>query len=542
MGNLWPGVREWFATLHDRYAPSYDNLDPDHIVPAAATGSAEPMRRFSSAPALLLALAAACAPAAQPGLAPAPTPPSERPIAAALDSILDDSLFGSAHWGVLVRSLETGETVYARNAGRMFVPASNMKIVTAAAALEALGPDYRYGTRIAAAGPVVNGELRGDLVVIGGGDPTISDRFHGGDVSTLLRSWADSLRAHGVTRITGSIVGNDDVFDDVPWGRGWAWDDLQDSYSAEVGGLEMNEGFVTLRIAPGTGGAGVTVHPEAEGWVTIDGDVRLGAADSQADVQIRRAETGGGIWIRGSIPSDTTFVEEEVSVRNNTRFFAAALRQALLDAGIAVGGASADDDEVADRSAEPVVLFTHTSPPMREILASFMKPSQNQIGEMLLKTLGREHRGMGSAAAGVAVVDSLMRTWGMPPRLLSQADGSGLSRYNLVAPALLVALLEREARSPHAAIFAAALPVAGRDGTLASRMRGTPAEGNVHAKTGTLSGVRALSGYFTTAAGERMVFSMMVNHHTLTSRDADRLAEAALMRLIAMGRTGAGRD
>jgi D-alanyl-D-alanine carboxypeptidase/D-alanyl-D-alanine-endopeptidase (penicillin-binding protein 4) len=501
------------------------------------------MPRIRSIPVLLLAFAAACAPAARPQLAPAPPAASGGPsIASALDSIFNDTLFASAHWGVMVRSLETGETLYARNAGRMFVPASNMKIVTAAAALEALGPDYRYRTRIAAAGPVRGGVLQGDLVVIGGGDPTISDRFHG-DVSTLLRGWADSLRAHGVTRITGSIVGNDDVFDDVPLGRGWAWDDAQDSYSAEIGGLQLNEGFVTLRITPSGTGAAVTVHPAAEGWVTVENGVTLGAANSPAAVTVRRGETGTGIFVGGSVPADTAFVEEEVSVHNNTRFFAAALRQALTEAGIAVGGGSADDDEVADRAMEPAVLFTHTSPPMREILAGFMKPSQNQIGEMLLKTLGREHRGMGSAAAGTAVVDSLMRAWQMPPRLLAQADGSGLSRYNLVAPAFLVALLEREARSPHAAVFHAALPVAGRDGTLAARMRGTPAAGNVHAKTGTLSGVRALSGYVTTAAGERMVFSMIANHHTVTSRDVDRVAEAALMRLIALERrTGAGRE
>ena len=134
------------------------------------------------------------------------------------------------------------------------------------------------------------------------------------------------------------------------------------------------------------------------------------------------------------------------------------------------------------------------------------------------------------------MVDSLARAWGMPPRQLAQADGSGLSRYNLVAPAFLVALLERESRSPHAQVFAASLPVAGRDGTLASRMRGTPAEGNLRAKTGTLSGVRALSGYFTTAAGEPMVFSILMNHHTLSSRDVDRVAEAAIMRLIGAAR------
>jgi serine-type D-Ala-D-Ala carboxypeptidase/endopeptidase (penicillin-binding protein 4) len=493
------------------------------------------MRRTSPI-VLLLAFAAACTPARGTlGPAPSAAPPSASTpssgMAAALDSIFGDTLFASAHWGVMVRSLETGETVYARNAGRMFVPASNMKLVTAAAALEALGADYRYHTRFAAAGPVRDGVLRGDLVVIGRGDPTISDRFHGGDVRTLLRGWADSLRAHGVTRITGRVVGDDDVFDDVPLGRGWAWDDAPDAYSAEIGGLELNEGFVTVRVAPGTGGAAVTVRPEAEGWIGVANTAAVGAAGSRAEVSVQRAPTGGGIVVSGSVPADTA-VEEELSVRDNTRFFAAALRQALLDAGIAVGGGSADADDLPPRAAEPAVLFAHVSPPMRDILAGFLKPSQNQIGEMLLKTLGRELRGMGTAAAGVSVVDSLWRAWGMPPRLLSQADGSGLSRYNLVAPAFLVALLEREARAPDAAVFADALPVAGRDGTLASRMRCTPAEANVRAKTGTLSGVRSLSGYFTTAAGERMVFSMIVNHHTVTSRDVDRVAEAALMRLI----------
>jgi D-alanyl-D-alanine carboxypeptidase/D-alanyl-D-alanine-endopeptidase (penicillin-binding protein 4) len=496
-----------------------------------------PIRRI--APVFLLALAAACTPAAPPA-GPAPSPvevPREAGIAAALDSIFNDTAFASAHWGVLVRSLESGRTTYARNAGRMFVPASNMKIVTAAGALEALGPDYRYVTRIAAAGSVREGVLHGDLIVFGGGDPTISERFHG-DVRTVFRAWADSLRAHGVRRITGAVIGNDDVFDDVPLGRGWAWDDLPDSYSAEVSGLQLNEGFVTVRVAPGPErAAAVTTRPVSDEWVPVIGNVWMAHADSAPRVTVGRADTLSGVAVSGVLPADTT-VEEEVAVRNNTRFFAAVLRQALLEAGIGVGGQSldADDDPARGKPASSTVLFNHTSPPMRDILAAFLKPSQNQIGEILLKTVGRELRGQGTARAGVAAIDSMAAAWGLPRRLLAQADGSGLSRYNLVAPEFLAALLEREARSPHFAVFDQALPVAGRDGTLAARMRGTPAEANVRAKTGTLSGVRALSGYFTTAAGERMVFSMIVNHHTLSARDADRVAEAALMRLIALDR------
>jgi D-alanyl-D-alanine carboxypeptidase/D-alanyl-D-alanine-endopeptidase (penicillin-binding protein 4) len=470
--------------------------------------------------------------------APAPVATAEATIAAALDSIFNDTAFASAHWGVLVRSLESGRTLYARNAGRMFVPASNMKIVTASAALEVLGPEYRYVTRVAASGPVRNGVLHGDLVVIGSGDPTISDRFHG-DVRTVFRAWADSLRAHGVRRITGGVVGNDDVFDDVPLGRGWAWDDAEDSYSAEIGGLELNEGFVTVRVAPAPGqrAATVTTDPVSDEWVPVVGNVWMGAAGTAPQVTVHRADSLSGVSVSGTLPPDTT-VEAEVSVRNNTRFFASVLRQALLEAGIAVGGQSldADDDPARGRPESSTVLFTHTSPPLREILPGFLKPSQNQIGEILLKTLGHELRGMGSAGAGIAAIDSMAAAWGLPRRLLAQADGSGLSRYNLVAPEFLAALLERESRSPGFAILFDALPVAGREGTLATRMRGTPAEANVHAKTGTLSGVRSLSGYVTTAAGERMVFSMLVNHHTLSSRDADRVAEAALMRLIALDR------
>lgn len=487
-------------------------------------------RSFAATAALLLA--GACTPV-PPSSAPAP---ARDPLAAALDSIFDDTLFASAHWGVEVRSLKTGRTIYAREPGKMVVPASNMKLVTAAAALEALGPDYRYRTRVATAGTVRGGVLQGDLIVFGSGDPTISERFFG-DVRTTFSAWADSLRAHGIQRISGDVIGNDDVFDDVPLGRGWAWDDVEGSYSAEVGGLELNEGFVTVRVEAGSDGPRVTSHPVAPRWVPIESAVTLGAPGSQPSVAIHHGDSVSAIVVSGALPADAPAVEEEISVRDNTRFFADALRQALVDAGIRVDGGALDADDTArEDPAAATTIFTHTSPPLRDILPGFLKPSQNQIGEMLLKTLGHELRGTGTAGAGLAVVDSMVRLWRLPRPLLSQADGSGLSRYNLVAPAFLVALLEAESRSPNAQVFFDALPVAGVDGTLETRMRGTPAQGTVHAKTGTLSGVRSLSGHLTTAAGERLVFSIIVNNHTRSARDADRVAEAAVLRLIALTR------
>ncbi|HEX8829623.1 MAG TPA: D-alanyl-D-alanine carboxypeptidase/D-alanyl-D-alanine-endopeptidase, partial [Longimicrobium sp.] len=489
-----------------------------------------PLRRSA---ALLVAALSACAPAPartppiapvpQPAAAPQVTSPETR-LAAQLDAIFADTMFAGANWGVEIRSAQTGRVLYQRNEGKMFVPASNMKLVTGSVALETLGPGFVYRTPVVATGPVSNGVLRGDLVVIGSGDPTIAADFHGGDARAVFRAWADSLRAHGVRRISGRIIGNDDVFDDVPYGRGWAWDDMADYYSAEIGGLEYNLGVVGITAAAGSSSS-------APARITLDPDTRYVRVTSTArtvpgaveQIEVTRADTGNTFIVAGQIPADTAVARNDMSVRNNTAYFVTVLRETLLASGIRVDGAAVDQDELAP-AGRPVTrdtLFVQTSPPLREILPGFLKPSQNQVGELLLKTMGRTLRGQGTAQAGIAVVDSVTRGWGLPPRKLAQADGSGLSRYNLVAPQFLIGLLEHMRGSPNYQTFYAALPIAGVDGTLRSRMKGTPLEGNVHAKTGTVSNVRSLSGYMTTAAGEPILFSIIVNHHTVTSRDAD---------------------
>ncbi|HET6230982.1 MAG TPA: D-alanyl-D-alanine carboxypeptidase/D-alanyl-D-alanine-endopeptidase [Longimicrobiaceae bacterium] len=496
-------------------------------------------RRLRAHAALAAALLGACTP--PPAVAPAPVRTPAAVLAAALDSIFEDTAFAHAQWGVAVRSLDRSDVLYARNAGKLFVPASNMKIVTGSAALEALGPAYRFRTRVEAHGRVAGGVLDGDLVVRGGGDPSISARFQNGDATAVFRAWADSLRAHGVTRITGRVIGDDDVFDDVALGRGWAWDDADADYSAEISGLELNEGAITVRVSPGAepdGQVRVQLSP-ATGYAIIDQSrVRTAARGTATRIDVTREPLELGLRISGQIAADTPFVEEGIAVHNPTLYFVTVLRETLARSGIRVDGAPVDADDVppAEPAAYSLPLFTHVSPPLAEILPGFLKPSQNQIGEMLLKTLGRELRGEGSARAGGAVVDSLHRLWGVPPRELSQADGSGLSRYDLVAPDLLAGILTHMTHSSNWQTWYAALPIAGVDGTLAARMQGTPLQANVHAKTGTLSGVRSLSGYLTTAAGERIVFSTMVNNHTLSARDADRLAEAALLRIYTFRR------
>jgi serine-type D-Ala-D-Ala carboxypeptidase/endopeptidase (penicillin-binding protein 4) len=498
------------------------------------------LRGRSLASALLLAAAvsAACAPAATVPRGPAPG--TLLSLGPEIGAIFDDTAFAHAHWGVVVRSLHTGETLYRRNGQRLFIPASNMKLVTGAAALEALGPDFRYRTEIGGTGPVTGGVLRGDLVVRAGGDPTISARFHP-DSRAVFRAWADSLRARGITRVGGAVLGIDEYTDGVPYGRGWTWDDLHFAYSAPFAGLQLDDGSFRLQVFPGRAAgdpALVSLDPPTA-HVHVRNEMVTGQPGTPARLSYAYTDMPGTLRVSGQVPRDTVALEVNVAVRDPARFFVTVLRETLREAGIQVDGPAVlwgDREEPGAAMPRATPLFVHRSAPMREIIPAFMKPSQNQMAELLLRSLGRELRGTGSARAGVQVVDSIFLSWGLPQRGLLMADGSGLSRYNFVSPDLLIALLEHMTRTPNHELWRASQPVAGIDGTLRGRMRGTPAEGNVHAKTGTLSNVRALSGYVTTADGERLVFSMMVNGHALSAADADRLIDAALVRLAGFSR------
>jgi serine-type D-Ala-D-Ala carboxypeptidase/endopeptidase (penicillin-binding protein 4) len=462
--------------------------------------------------------------------------PAASPLVAELDSIFDDPTLLHAHWGVQIRSLDSGETIYARNDERLFLPASNMKLFTAAAALETLGPDYRYRTTIAAAGPVRDGVLEGPLVVYGTGDPTFSGRFLD-EPRDAFRAWADSLRAHGITRIVGPIIGVDTAFAGPPLGAGWAWDDLTEGYAAEFGALQFNESMIELDIFPNRNGlqpALVVLTPPTQA-VRVINDTRTVLPGSVTAIRVLRDETGSGIILRGEIAADDEGARRNVAVSNPGFFFVMALRETLREQGIAAEGpairhTSLEPYDPALREAAPI--FTHLSPPLSEILPGMLKPSQNLIAETLLRTVGREVRQVATTEGGAAAIDSLMRAWDLDPSRFRIADGSGLSRYNLVSPSLINALLERMDRSEHRELWSTSLPVAGRDGTLASRMRDPPLADNVHAKTGTLTGNSALSGYLTTARGERIVFSILVNNHAVTAADAHRVVEAALERVV----------
>jgi serine-type D-Ala-D-Ala carboxypeptidase/endopeptidase (penicillin-binding protein 4) len=490
--------------------------------------------------ALVIALGTACTSAC---LSSTPAPGAARPAppaAAALpalqrdiDAILASPALEHGFWGVLVKSLRSGDTLYSLNARKLLMPASNMKIVTLAAAAERLGWDHTYPTALFAAGDVESGTLRGDLIVVGSGDPSIT--AENGDA--LFGEWAERLRAAGIRAVAGRVIGDDDAFEDNGLGFGWSWDDLPDDYAAGVSALQFNENAVRVTVTPGPAAgdsAGIAIAPAGSGLDVVS-SVTTAAPDAAVSIATRRLPGSMRLALGGSMPAGHAPATLVVSVENPTLFFAGALRQALIARGIDVRGPAVDVDEIRDAPARPrAPLATHTSAPLSTLAVRLMKISQNLYAETLLKTLAPA--APRTSEGGRAEAAAALQPWGVAADALIQRDGSGLSRYDYVTAEALVAILahvdrDQRLRGP----FEASLPIAGRDGTLSNRMKGTAAEGNARAKTGSMSNVRALSGYVTSASGEPLVFSIVANNFAAAA-EVLAATDAIVIRLAALTR------
>jgi D-alanyl-D-alanine carboxypeptidase/D-alanyl-D-alanine-endopeptidase (penicillin-binding protein 4) len=464
-------------------------------------------------------------------------PPAVRILAAELDSVLHGAEFSRSLWGVVVRSLDDGSTLYQRNADLLFKPASNQKLVTGAAALASLGAGFRWRTPVIATGPVRGDTLSGDLLVAGRGDPTWSQRVAGGaDILAALRPWADSLRSRGVRVVAGTIAGDASWFTDGPFGEGWMWDDLPYYYNAPVGALTFNEGVAIVEVRPGEAvgaPASATLFPASAPLRLFVTALTVPAADSAtARIEWTRGFASDSVPIGGTIRLGRAPLRLAVAVNDATAYTVAALGQVLRESGITVAG-NRRGSAAPERGD---TLFVWNSPPLSEVLAHFQKTSQNQIGEALLRTMGGVLRGRASADSGRAVVQAFLRSLGITDDAYRVADGSGSSHYNYLTPDVLARILTAMARGPDSSVFVNSLPVAGVDGTLQNRMRGTAAQGNVRAKTGEISGARNLSGYVTTRDGERLVFVLLANHFTFSSRVVENAQDRILERLANFSR------
>ncbi len=462
--------------------------------------------------------------------------------------------FKAALWGVKVVSLETGKVIFEAHPERLLSPASNSKLYTGALALDRLGGDYRIVTPIlATAKPEADGTLRGDVVVSGRGDPSWNSGSARKKFDEIFEPFVATIAGAGVKRIAGDIVADGTFFRGVPTGAGWTADDLNDYYGAEVSALTVEDNYADLRIVPGANvgqPAAITLVQPHTGLV-LDNRVTTTAAGSSRRIVVRRLIGEHVVHVFGEIPLKNAPVIDEATVPRPAQWFATALKAALEKRGIAVEGKarSVRWPDAPATGTNAVTLGELLSPQMQELVAAFMKPSQNLHTDLIFDYVGERSRAVDAPAwrssedCGVLALREFLRANKLEADDVRFEEGSGLSRNNLTSARATVALLSFMAKHREAEAFRASLPVAGVDGTLRRRMKASPAEGNLRAKTGTLRWANALSGYVTTVAGEQLVFSAMLNRMVVPAGRSAREDVDAIGEMLArfggkVGKTG----
>ncbi len=477
-----------------------------------------------------------------------------RSLTAQIRAILSDPAVSRAHFGISVVTAK-GRLVYALNDGQYFEPASNAKLFTTAATLALLPSNVTWTTDVVTSGTVENGTLRGNLEILGVGDPTMSGRAYPYDGRTerpypplqALQSLADQIVAGGIHRIEGDIIGNDAWFPWEPYGGDWAWDDLQWDYGAPVSALTINDNIVFLNVAPSANNLPtvVTWNPDVPYYV-LENSLTTAAGDEQPSYGIDRGPGSLTIRLYGSIsPSG---MHERLAVQDPAQFAAIALRQMLLAHGVEITGKAMaqhrEDIDTRDFDTEvdqPVVLHpldlttirqpetglrvlaTHVSPPLSEDVPVTLKVSQNLHAELYLRLLGRLEADDGSIAQGARVVRAfLTQDAGIDPDDFVFVDGSGLSHADLITPRAATTLLVYAEHQPWGQLYRDSLPVGGVDGTLADRFTTGLLRGHVSAKTGTLGEASTLSGYLIARSGRTLVFSVLCDAHNPSGNAASK--------------------
>ncbi|MGQ0733724.1 MAG: D-alanyl-D-alanine carboxypeptidase/D-alanyl-D-alanine endopeptidase [Acidobacteriota bacterium] len=478
--------------------------------------------------------------AARPTVVSAPTAPIDfvETLRHDLQAIFGHPSVDHAHWGVRVDSLSARETLFRLNAQHLLVPASSQKLLTAATAAERLGWDFRFTTRLRATGPITaDGVLDGDLVVVGSGDPTINPRHP--DRWGAFDAWALELGRLGLRTIRGHLIGDDDAFAEPGWGAGWAWDDLAFGYGAQTSALQFHENEIDVVVGPGMaeGAPAIIGTTPIGGGIFVANAVVTAPAGTQTQLDFTRVPGSTFLDVSGRIPLGAKPTSFKAAVENPTRFYVHAMRDALARHGITIDGQVADIDELTSPpdTQKAVDLLVDYSPPLSEIVDVTLKWSRNIYAETLLFAMAPRGE-PATDGQGLDLLKQTLGSWGVPDESYLPRDGSGLSRYDLLSADALTVLLEHVALDARHTRFRTTLPVAGVSGTLATRLRGTAAEGRVFAKTGSMSGVRTLSGYVTTLDDETLIVSILVNNYRLPASAIEALVDRALVRLVEFSR------
>jgi serine-type D-Ala-D-Ala carboxypeptidase/endopeptidase (penicillin-binding protein 4) len=432
-----------------------------------------------------------------------------------------------AFWGIQIVNLTKAESVFSLNADRLFVPASNAKLFTAALALERLGPDFRFHTRVLGdAGPDPAGQIHGPLRLVGGGDPNLSARTlpyrigpATGNPLAAIEDLADQIAAHGVKRVTGGIIGDDTWYVWEPYPVGWALDDTEYDYGAPVSALTVNDNTFALTVQPSARVgelANIFLTPPLE-YYEIDNRVEtVGAGETKLHVDRKAGSRQLKIW--GALPLHMPGESMVLAIDDPAEYAARALRQALENRGIPVAGEISVHHRFPNQQArddEPAgfELARRDSAPLIDDLGITAKVSQNLHAELALRAVARARRQVASREAGLEEMKQYLGELGIGAEDYAFHDASGLDRSDLVTPRSIVQLLQHMYASPFRDKWIGLLPVGGQDGTLSARFLDGPAAGRIHAKTGTLSHVTSLSGYVERRDGDWLAFSILVNNH-----------------------------
>ena len=408
-------------------------------------------------------------------------------------------------WGAIIVSLTRGDTLFAQNADEMMQPASTMKMYTSAVALDRFGPDFTFHTPVLRDGVVgPDGALAGNLYLRGVGDPSLSSRFWRDEEP--MDALAKQIAAAGIKHIRGDIIGDATAFDDKLVPDGWKTSYLGASYAARVSALSLNENLIWVVAKPEGSKASVTLDP-ATTAIPIDGSVGLVGGSGGRIAASRRPD--GTINVRGSIGARSGPLRYSFVVDNPALFTAGALRASLQKLGITADGQT----RLAPTPSSAVEVAAISSPPLAQIIGEMDRESINIYAELLFRAAAHASLNqVGSAETGLSNLrDFLSKKVGTSPTVVDVADGSGLSQLDRVTARSMVQLLGYVHRADWGPVFHAALPVDGESGTLKRRSKGTPARGNLHAKTGTTNTIAALGGYVTAKNGEVLAFSLIYN-------------------------------
>jgi serine-type D-Ala-D-Ala carboxypeptidase/endopeptidase (penicillin-binding protein 4) len=488
-------------------------------------------------------------------------------LAQRIEKVLADPELARGYWGIEVTSLITGKMLYEQNAEKLFTPASNTKLFTTAAALALIGPDYTFKTSVETTAILdTHGRLNGDLVLVGRGDPNLSGRELPYDLRTqrndhpikVLEDLADSLVQKGLKYVDGDIVADDSYFAFERYGEGWSQDDLVWGDGAPVSALAINDNVVFVNILPADRAgerAFVTIVPFAD-YYHVDNRIMTTPAGTTRRIFFNREPGSTSLTLWGEMPIDDRGANEALAIEDPAAFASALFRRLLEKRGVTVYGrertrhtelaglstfsvtataearGSESDIPHFGQSNQSLVLASFQSKPLVEDLRVINKVSQNLHAEILLRLLGRQKGTAATVESGLEVMRGFLTKVGVPSEQYLFYDGSGLSRQNLVTPHAVTWLLTYAWKQPWSTAFRDTLPVAGIDGSLADRLRGTIAQGKVHGKTGSLGGVKTLSGYATTNRGDQVAFSILSNNLNTPSKKVTDAIDDILVQIV----------